>query len=257
MGSRRRLLFVALALLAGTASVPAAHADPADDARSTATRFADAFSSGDSKAACGLMTQAALERLGGREICEFVFRLSGAYTAQDAAAMRQLRRAHEAAQKSADKRSGQFVSKKFPARALARDMERIDRTLTVRLGNTPRAAARQLDTTVILDTRSTARRLVLYAESDDGSIWRLSAAWGMPDLEEVAQGVPEAAPEPAMAISIETVSLFSDGRALARGTMRFADDEYAATLPIALVLVAGGDGYLVDDLLISMFWAPG
>jgi hypothetical protein len=80
---------------------------------------------------------------------------------------------------------------------------------------------------------------------------------GRADPEEVAQGIPEATPEPAMAITIETVSVFSDGRALARGTMRFADDEFAATLPIALLLVPGGDGYLVDDLLISTFLAPG
>jgi hypothetical protein len=79
----------------------------------------------------------------------------------------------------------------------------------------------------------------------------------VPDLEEVAQGIPEAPPEPALAITIEGVTMFSDGGALARGTMKFADDEFAATFPIALLLVRRGDGYLVEDLLFSTFWSPG
>lgn len=257
MGSRRRFLLVAFAVLAGAAAVPAALADPADDARATATRFADAFSRGDSKTACGLLTPAALERLGGRDVCELVFSLSASFTAQDAAVMRLLRRAHEAAHKSSEKRAGQYVSKKFNLRALARDMERIDGTLTVKLGGGPRAAAGQLDTTVVIDTRSTARRLVLYAESDDGSIWRLSApSWGEPDLEEIAQGIPEAPPEPAFAMSIDSVTLLSDGRALARGTLKISDDRDEGVFPMALVLVPSAGGFLVDDLLISIFWAP-
>jgi hypothetical protein len=152
------------------------------------------------------------------------------------------------------------VTKKFGVNKLARDMEKIEPELTVVVGKGPSAAKGRLVTTVVLDRRTTARRVVLYAESDDGSIWRMSAALdGGAQLDEVAQGIPEtttppAAPsEPEVTYGIDSVSLLSDGRAFVGVTLREEEDGEEETYSLVLVLARVGTAYLVDDLLVSLF----
>lgn len=260
MGSpRRTLVLVAVLLVAAVAAVPAA-ADQADDARAVAARFLDALARGDAATFCSLLSPGTLEKFGGQAKCE---RALADDSSPDGEAISTLVRAYTAAKKSAAKRHGRWVTKSFGPKALARAMERIDPELTVKLGKSARAASGQLVTTAVLDVRSSERRLVLYAESDDGSILRLSAARGRdPDLAEVGQGVPEASPPaspgPAFNVTVGSVA-FVDEKAYVQALLRSTDpDEQDETYPVVVVLVPKPDGgYAVDDLLFSLFGALG
>ena len=245
---RLLLLLAALAVVAaGTAS-----AAPGEDARAVAERFLTALAKSDSTTACGLFTPGALEQLGGASACRRT--LAGSAESADSAAQTTLGRALSAARRSARARHGMYVRKGYGLRSLARDMERLDAQLTVALGRGPRSAAGRLDTTAVLDTRSTARRLVAYAESDDGSIWRLSAAaTGAARVDEVAQGIPEAQPEPrapSFTFTIDRVSVDDDGSALVVATVSPAEAGARPTR-ILLLLVPTERGLLVEDLFTS------
>jgi hypothetical protein len=256
MGSRRRLLLAVLVLVASTASVSAAHADAAEEARAVADRFVKALLAGDVDTVCGLMSPKAQSRLGGADRCKRLF--SDSTSDADRAAQLTLIRAASAAERSASRRNGQYVTKKFRLKHLARDIEFLEPDLTVVLGKGPDAAAGRLPTTVVIDTRSSARRLVLYAESDDGSIWRVTLAReGGGRLEEVAQGVPESSgskpAEPEITYSIDSVALGTDARVIVSFTFVAVDDRERETWQLAIVLAPVGTSYLVDDLLYSAF----
>jgi hypothetical protein len=248
---------VAVALFAiGLGLVAAPARAETDGAVRTASAFVDALARQDGAAACALFTPGALERLGGAEKCRSSF--SPSASEADSEAVGTLARAYGAARRSAAKRKGKYVTKSFRASALARAMEKIDRQLTVKLGRSPNAARGQLATTVVLDTRSSSRRLVLYAESDDGSIFRLTAATrGGPDLDEVAQGIPEAnlpAPKPpTFAFTVDAVTLVGDAT-LVRLTLTVTEDDETYKYGVIVELTgapAAPNGYLVSDLFVS------
>lgn len=260
---RIKLIAVVLAVIftvaAGAGAASAANTGTAEEARSTAAAFLDALGRSDADALCALFTPEAVGHLGGPERCKAAF--SESEDEQDFGALETLLRAYTAAHNSAAKRKGRYVTKHFTRRDLARDMERRDPELTVKLGRGPTAAAGQLATTVILDRRSTARRIVLYAESDDGTIFRMTAsARGRPSWDEVAVGIPEAPqaepPAPQFSATVDSVTLDASGTAYARGTfvINFRGETY--TYAVILVLVPGGDGYLVDDFFISVLTEP-
>jgi hypothetical protein len=260
MGSpplRRLGLILGAALTLSAWSATAASARPAGaDARTTALAFLNAVGNNKPAEVCAMFTPAALERLGGSTRCEDTFSQSDSANDPDFRAVETLSRAFHAARESASRRHGQYVTKHFTKLKLARDLERLDPELTVKLGRGPTAAAGQLVTTAILDTRSTGRRLV-YAESDDGSILRLTVArTGEPDLDEVAFGVPEAAPTepelPAFTATIDSVTFDSSGTAYAKGTYIVTYDGETLKVAVMLVLVPADSGYLVDDFLYSV-----
>jgi hypothetical protein len=254
VGFRRLpLLASAVLMLSALVAVTPAAAGTDADARATASRFLDAMARGDAAVVCSMFSPAALARLGGEDECHAGFTDTDS---ADREAMSTLVRAFEAARKSADRRRAGYVTKKFTARALARDMERIDSELTVKLGRNAKAASNQLVTTAVLDVRTNARRLVLYAESDDGSILRLSVPrhGDGGSLEEVAQGVAETAPRdtgPAFAFTVDSVAVV-DATVQVRATIRItlADETYSVGVLLVLVPGAGGS-YLVDDMLVS------
>jgi hypothetical protein len=247
----RLIALLAAGSLAGVAAAPA-HADE-QGARHAAEAFLQALRMSNSTAACALLTPQALATAGGTAECEKAY--GPADESPDYEAYGHLQQALRAAEKSAVKRRGQFVNKRFTVAKLAREMEKIDEELTVKVGQGPGAAAGQLVTTVVLDRRSSARRVVLYAEADDGSIWRLSSVMlGSPDIEEVAQGVPETGPaprEPAFEFTVGSVTFLPDGTALVRAsiTYRLADESY--TYGALMQLAPAGAGYLVADAFYS------
>ena len=249
------LRFVALLAAVAIAGVTAVSARADDQAaRRVATSFMDALVRGDGKTACSLFTPETLQRLGGAERCNRMFAPSP--EADDYRVMWILQEAFVAAQKSAVKRRGQFVTKKFRAKALARDMERLHEALTVHLGHDPSAAVGQLSTTVVLDTRSTARRVVLYAESDDGSIYRLSGTMlGDPDMREVWQGTPEVKPQEPEGrtwYELGETTFRGDSRAWMNVTWLYQDEEDLYRYELVLVLARVGDAYLVHDVFYSL-----
>jgi hypothetical protein len=259
VGSPPRLcLFAAAAILAAGASATTADASPEGDARATAVAFVDAIGRGDAERVCSLFSPDAVARLGGAERCRSSMGESEDENEVDYDALENLLRAHTSARLSATKRRGLYVTRKFGPRKLARDMEQLDPELTVKLGRSAAAAKGQLVTTVVLDTRSTGRRLVLYAESDDGSIFRLSAAsTGQPQFEEVGLGIAETSPRPTeppkrtFNATIDTVTLDTMGTAFARGTFVVTEDDETYRYGILLELVPLNGAYFVDDLFYS------
>jgi hypothetical protein len=249
---RRLLALVTVCLLA---CAPAAHAAGADEGRAVAQKFMTALFAGDGTTACGLLSPAFLARLGGEKKCQESF-AGGAESAADDQAQDSLLRAYVAARESAAKHKGYFTTKKFHLRDLARAIERLDPHIDVVLGKGPNAAAGRLATTVVLDTRSGPRRVVFYAESDDGSIWRLSAGRGAPpQVDEVGTGVPETnapPPQPTTTFTVDAVAPFADGSLLVRVTLHAEENGQQETYGLALILVPAGDSYLVDDILLSV-----
>jgi len=260
---RFTLAVVALALsFVATTAATASSAGSEDEALATARTFVDALVHRDGARACALFSSNAVAELGGQARC--VNSLSaadeGGQSELDLAAFDMLERGYLAAKLSATKRKGQFVTKKFGARKLARDMEELDSDLTVKLGKSAAAAKGQLSTTVILDTRSTGRRLVLYAESDSGAIFRLSStAGGHPDIEPAGTGIPEAsAPgsndqgdSSSETGTVDSVTIDSAGTAFARGKLVVTEDDETYRYGILLVLIQENGSYHVDDIFYS------
>ena len=249
------LLAVVLSLgaLAGTA-----RADNTADARATTDRFVTALLSSDGAGVCSLLSPRAVEALGGAKNCPAHFVDSG--DSSDYDALQTLSKAYSAARRSSAARRGDFVRKGYSVRKLARDMERIDSDLTVKVGKGPHAAAGQLSTTAVLDTRTNARRVVIYAEGDSGAIFRASGtAFSDPVYSKVAQGIPEApkpppTPQPppsTVTYTIDTVTVASDGKAYVAVTINDTSSEPPAT-SLLVVLVPSAAGYQVDDVLVSL-----
>jgi hypothetical protein len=252
----RLAALVAAATVCAAAAATAASATPEDDARATAVAFADALTRGDHDRVCSLFSPDALRRLGGMERCRAPE--TDTEDEVDYVVLETLSRAHVAARLSATKRNGHYVTKRFGAKKLARDMEQLDDELTVKIGRGAAAAKGQLDSTVVLDPRTSARRVVLYAESDDGSIFRLSAtSTGRPSYDEVGVGIPESTRPPAeppalsFAVTIDSVTLDVSGTAYARGTYALSVDDMSIKLGLLLVLVRVDGAYFVDDMYYS------
>jgi hypothetical protein len=241
------LVVLTLSAFAGTA-----RADSAADARAVADRFMTALLASDGATACSLFTPRALEVFGGQDCAE---RLSASDTVDsDYDALETLRKSYAAARKSSARRHGDFVRKRFPVAKLARDMERIDSDLTVKVGKGPLAAKGQLSTTAVLDRRTTARRVVIYVEGDSGAIYRATGtAFSDPAVGKVANGTPEApkGPPPAPKYTIDSVTMATDGKAFVSATLIDPETSRPAG-SLVLLLVPSDRGYLVDDILISL-----
>jgi hypothetical protein len=248
-----RIATAALALVTLGAFAGTARADSAADARAVADRFMTALVTNDGATVCSLFTPKALEVFGGSD-CAERFSASGDDTASDDEAIDTLRKAYAAARRSSARRRGDFVRKGFGIKKLARDMERIDSDLTVKVGKGPLAAKGQLPTTAVLDTRTTARRVVIYVEGDTGTIYRATGtAFSDPSLRPVAQGTPEAPkpPPPPPKYTVDSVALTADQKAFVSVTI--VDPETSRSLgSFVLLLVPSDRGYLVDDILIPI-----
>jgi hypothetical protein len=252
---RRVVVLATVCLLTCAPAARATRAAGPDDGRAVAQTFMTALFAGDGKTACSLLSPAFLARVGGEKQCVAGFS-EGTESSADDQAQESLVRAYAAARASAERRRGYFTTKKFHLRDLARAIERIDPHIDVVLGKGPNAAAGRLVTTVVLDTRSGSRRVVFYAESDDGSIWRLSAGRGAgPQIDEVGTGVPETnapPPQPTATFTIDSVAVVADSSLLVRITLHGEENGQQENYGLALILVPAGDSYLVDDILLSV-----
>ena len=242
------LAVLAVAGLAGTA-----RADNASDARAVADRFMTALLAGDAKTACSLLSPRALAALGGPD-CPNRF-LSSDTSDEDIDALDTLTSAFKAARRSSARRHGDFVRKGFTVKQLARDMQRLDSELSVKVGKGPLAAKNQLATTAVLDSRTTARRVVIYVEGDSGAIYRATGtAFDDPTVRKVADGTPEAPKPPPTppTYTIDSVAVASDGKAVVAITLTDPTSSPPSSAPFYLLLVPSARGYLVDDILLPL-----
>ena len=250
-GLRITTALVAVVSLAGFAGT--ARADNASDARAVADRFMAALIANDGATACSLLSPKALAAFGGPD-CPQRFTDSGP-DESDYDALETLSEAYRAARRSSARRHGDFVHKGFTVKQLARDMERIDSDLTVKVGKGPLAAKGQLSTTAVLDRRTSARRVVIYVEGDSGAIYRATGtAFDDPTYRKVADGIPEA-PKPPPApptYTIDSVTVAADRHAYAAITVTDASETPPSSYPFYLLLVPSDRGYLVDDILLPL-----
>jgi hypothetical protein len=239
---------LAVAGFAGTA-----RADNASDARAVADSFMKALIAGDAKTVCSLLSPHAVAVFGGPD-CPNEFGTSDS-SGSDLDALETLNDAYKAARRSSGRRHGDFVRKGFTVQQLARDMHRIDRLITVKVGKGPLAAKGQLATTVVLDRRTTARRVVLYVEGDTGSIYRATGtAFDDPKIGKVAHGIPETpkgSPTPPT-YRIDSVAVASDGKAVVTAVVTDSSSSPPVSVPFYLLLVPSARGYLVDDILLPL-----
>jgi hypothetical protein len=250
---RLRLATAFLAVLALAGFAGTARADNASDARAVADSFMKALLAGDSKTVCSLLSPRALAVFGGPD-CPNEFGSSDS-SASDLDALDTLSSAFKAARESSARRHGDFVRKGFTVKQLARDMQRIDHALTVKVGKGPLAAKGQLATTVVLDRRTTARRVVLYVEGDSGAIYRATGtAFDDPKIGQVAKGIPESpkGPPTPPTYTVDSVAVAPDGKAVAFVTVTDPSTSPPTSVPFYLVLVPSARGYLVDDILLPL-----
>jgi hypothetical protein len=250
---RLRLATALLAVLGVAGFAGTARADNASDARAVADRFMTAFVASDSKTACSLLSPRALAAFGGPD-CANSF-LSSDSSDDDLDALDSLTSAYRAARASSAKRHGDFVRKGFTVKQLARDIHRIDHFVTVKVGKGPLAAKGQLATTVVLDRRTTARRVVLYVEGDSGAIYRATGtAFDDPRVGKVAEGIPKSPKTPPTppTYTVDSVAVTADGKAVVSVTLRDSTSTPPASVSLYLLLVPSDRGYLVDDILLPL-----
>jgi hypothetical protein len=252
---RLRLATALLAVLALAGFAGTARADNASDAKAVADSFMKALLTGDSKTACSLLSPHALAVFGGPD-CPNELGGSGDSTSADLDALDNLSGAFKAARRSSGRRHGDFVRKGFTVKQLARDIQRIDHGIKVKVGKGPLAAKGQPSTTVVVDSRTTARRVLLYVEGDSGAIYRAAGtAFDDPAIGKVANGIPatpKGGPPPPPTYTIDSVAVASDGKAVAIITVTDSTSSPPASVPFYLLLVPSPRGYLVDDILLPL-----
>ena len=251
--TRLRLATALLAVLALAGFAGTARADNTSDAASVAVRFMGALLAGDSKTACSLLSPHALAAFGGPD-CTNELGSSDSSDA-DLDALDTLQSAYKAARQSSARRHGDFVRKGFTVKQLARDMQRIDHDLTVKVGKGPLAAKGQLATTVVLDRRTTARRVVIYVEGDSGAIYRATGtAFDDPAVKKVANGTPESPkqPPPPPTVTADSVAFAPGGKAFVTVLVTDPSSSPPVSVPFYLLLVPSDHGYLVDDILFPL-----
>jgi hypothetical protein len=219
---------------------------PAD----AADRFTQHVLRQETSALCGSMSSRLLAELGGRDGCA---RRWGPDRAEvDGIAKRSLADAWRAAQAA---RTGPAGSAYPPAGRLLRAM-RPRVAATLRLGRGARAVRGRSPWFVVLAERELrAGRLVLYAESDTGTIFRLVARpRGSPVIERAAvAGIPDLASPPAGSIPY-TVEIAEEAPAVARAVVTI--DMHAFVETISLRLVAEDGRWLVDRVGVEVRWQP-
>ena len=270
---RRRLLLVLAALLAAGCAATAALAAPADDARAVADRFFAALIAEDGKTACGLFSARAVAILGGPDKCAAgLIDDSGGSSADnprtgdednpdDFLARAILDHVFGDARALGVARGG-YVTKQAKVARLVRDLRMLEPELGFSAGKGADAARGTSSNHVIVDSRTSARVLTLYVESDTGTIWRLSAhgfahatiakgGMGIAVKPIPAPPTPAAPPQPEVppTFTVAAVTMLDETSAYATITITYEGKSASYVLSMKLE-----DGtWKVDDLLVPLF----
>ena len=232
---------LSLALLAPATATAAGAASP-EDARPVAEQFVKALVSGDGATACSLVSTRLKLTLGP----DCVDALSSDESDADDEARGSLTEAYVVALgfKNAQ---GRFLT---PAKSLKAVMEDTVDELTFVIGTGPGVVRNRKHTVIGIDrVRSTGTRVVFYAESDSGTIFRLTGGvrGGAPAIAAAAKGVPEPVPPPP---ELQLVS-----RALADGVNAFVVvtlTSAGTSEDVLLRMVLEGESWRVDEIFIPL-----
>jgi hypothetical protein len=246
----RGLTALAAALVIALAAVGAARAEPQDDARVTAEAFVSALIAGDAQTACSLMSTRLQGVLAQGGACAEAFSFEESAESQDARAQGLLYSTYfDALFLRFEEPSAVYPA---PAGRLARLLQQGARGVRVVLGSGSAAARNRPATTVVVDRKlTTKRRVVLYAESESGAIWRLSSGLKVaPKIERAGTGVA-APPEPPAVVTVATewVALASPTDAVA--SLLLTSNGQTEQVTARLRLETGG--WRVDDVQTSIF----
>jgi hypothetical protein len=247
---RRFLVTMLAALGLAAAGAGAATAAPQDDAQAAADAFLKALDAGNAEATCALMTGRLQATLSQGQTCVQLLTGDDPAVAQDSQAASLLIDAWLAAQLARLNEPGALYP--TPGRRLAAGIRSRLRGTRVIVGAGVNAARNQAGTTVVVDGRlSTKRRIVLYAESDSGTIVRLTAGLkGNPAVTRGGRGVPATVvPDAPATFAFDSVSLVSAEEAIASVTIT---DEGSSSR-VLLRLRLESTGWKVDDLYTSLF----
>jgi hypothetical protein len=272
----RRLLAVAAVVLAVACASTAALAGPPDDARAAADRFLAALAASDATTACNLLSARALAIVGGPQKCLQDFVSVGDDTPSsppdspisterldDGLALDVLYGVYFDARALALARGG-YVTRQVRLTRLVNELRTLNPRLRFSIGTGPSAARAKDGKHVVVDRRTSGRNLLLYAESDSGSIWRLSAH-GITTVkaEKAGEGVPAnpsaqptpppakpapAQPEQPPTLTVTGVALFSDTSAHVSVVAAYEGKTY----PLALSLQLENGAWKVDDILVGL-----
>jgi hypothetical protein len=250
--ARRRAALGPLAAAAVLAVCGAASGEPGRSTPDTAAdRFTSLVLSQDTRPLCRSITARLLAELGGRDGCARRF---GPDRVQvDRVARQWLTDAWRAAVAARGE-------SRRPGYAAARTLLRAMRPLTgavVRLVRGPGAVRGRSPSFVGLDRKELrAGRLVLYAESDTGTIFRLVAdPLGSPVVERTAAaGIPDLTDDAAAARIPRTIEVAGVGQGAARAVVTLDLHDFVQTLTLGLVLADGE--WLVDRVEVDVRWQP-
>jgi hypothetical protein len=250
----RSSLVLVASLVAASCAAAAAFAAPADDARAAADRFLDALIARDGQTACALISEPLLTAIGGPDKCldDFSGDVAEDLDAQvqDAIAWQMLDRVYTDARALALARGG-FVTKGSSLAALASDLRKLEPGLLLSVGNGPQAARNKPPFQVVIDRKTQGTHLVLYVESETGTIWRLDARGTARDDETVTKagrGVPgRKPPEEPPTYTIGGALLADDATAIVTATLTY-EGQSQETL---LKMTYDGSAWKVADLYYS------
>lgn len=281
----RRLLVIVVTMLGAGCMAVAALAAPPDDVRAAADRFLTALAAKDANAACGMLTARTLEHVGGLPKCAEIFTGVDEDSVEDetessAEAARGLRTMQDRFEEYVltavfyDARAlglarGGYVTKDVPLTKLVSELRTLQPQLRFSTGTRPTAARAKSRFHVVVDRRTRDRMLVLYAESDSGTILRLTAhGFRTAKVAKAGHGVPaklpkspSSPPKPAepkepeepITFTIGSVTLLDEASAYAAVDVRYEGETYSYLLSLK---VEGGT-WKVDDLFVGLFSAFG
>ena len=276
-----RLLVVLVAVVAAVCMAAAALAAPPDDARAASERFLAALSAKDVNTACGMLTARTLALVGGPQKCtEFFSDDEEERSVEDEAdssakAIRAERgfqdRVEEIVLREVfdDARAlglarGAYVTKQVPLTKLLRELRTLEPMLRFSIGTRPSAARGKHRLHVVVDRKTLGRTLVLYAESDSGTIFRLTAhGFTTAKVVNAGRGIPtkvtrRPAPPPKQPEAEEPVTFAVTGVTLLDDATAYVtvDVTYEGhAFPYVVSLKLEGGAWKVDDLFVGIFSA--
>jgi hypothetical protein len=261
-------------LLAAATAGTAALAAPPDDARSAAERFVNALVTEDAATTCSLFSARIVKLLGGPEECakvsedspgdseseDFPFGAGEDEDVDDYIAQRVLDAVFRDARAIGLARGG-YVTKQAGLTRLVNELRTLEPGLSFSIGQGAQAARAKKFTHVVVGRQTGLRALVLYAESDTGTIWRLSAnGFTRSKTAPAGKGIPAKparpatpatpkAPEQPPTFAITGVALVDDVSAYVTVTTQYE----GTTFPFVLSMKLEDGAWKVDDIMVGLF----
>jgi hypothetical protein len=261
---RRPVLTLLGSLVVGACAAQAALAAPIDDARAVADTFMSAAVKSDAQTACALLSDRLLAKIGGLDRCKRALTEQSDVTTttfepiglgDDMAYSVLLTTFNDARAMAVG--GGGYVNRNTSLTMLVGRLRTLEPDFTFSVGSSAAAARDTPPTHVVIDRRTTAKQLMLYAESDSGTIFRLSATGTKhAHIAKVAVGVPKQPAPPTVqpprppppTYAISGANGLDDGSVLVDVALQYEN----TTIGLVLQMRLQDAAWKVDDVLVSV-----